>query len=243
MSDLTKTAVAAQERMAASTALMSTGLKMEDKDKEFLTNLSRMQDGEMKIVVPESLQDKLGKQSEITLSKLTEDQKKVLLANKEAFEKMNSGDMAMAQLTETQKIGRNMEVVAAYVKIRAAATLRGSAGELLKSQMEKLQNTIAGIDTTVNPKKDEEDARNKVRKLTLSGVRTQAQEGIQGMGDYIKDKVKENNTQQTKQPVAQEVKYTVNITSNPAADVFAEGARKNAAVGFSLRNINPKEYT
>lgn len=239
MGDLTKTAIAAQERMAASTALMSTGLQMEDKDKDFLTNLSRMQDGEMKIVVPESLQDKLGKQSEITLSKLTEEQKGVLLANKKAFEDMKPGNMAMAQLTETQQIGRNMEVIAAYVKIRAAATLRGGAGEILKSQLEKLKNTIAGVDTTVNPKQDEENARNKVKNLSLSGVR----ESVKGVGDYMKEKVKENLPSQAQQPVAQEVKHTVNILSNPAADVFAEGARKNAAVAFSMRNINPKEYT
>ncbi len=242
MSDLTKTAVAAQERMAASTALMSTGLQMDEKEKEFLTNLSRMQDGEMKIVVPESLQDKLGKQSEITLSKLTEEQKAVLIANKKAFEDMTPEKMAMAQLTETQKMGRNMEVIAAYVKVRAAATLRGGAGELLKSQLETLKNTIAGVDTSGNPKQDEEDARNKIKNLSMAGVKSAVTENAQKLQEGLKEKV-QNITNPLSQQQPQEVKHTYNILSNVGGDAFAEAARKNAAFGFSLNKSNPREYT
>jgi hypothetical protein len=238
MSDLTKTAVAAQERMSASTALMSTGLQMDDKDKDFLTNLSRMQGGEMKIVVPESLQDKLGKQSEITLSKLTEDQKKVLLANKEAFEKMNPEKIAMSQLTETEKISRNMDVVAAYAKIRAASYLRGAAGEALGKQMQGLYDTVSGLAKKgVNPKESEEAGKNLVKTFTKEGFI----EGTKTLVTDLVNGVKTTLTKQTPQEIAQQqvvqkVEHNVNITASPLADWAKEAAKKDAAFNFEFTN-------
>ncbi|MGL6284770.1 MAG: hypothetical protein ACRC2J_20375, partial [Microcoleaceae cyanobacterium] len=58
--ELTRTAIASQERLAASTALMGKGLNLKPEDQEFLTNLSRMEGGKMIIDVPESIQKKLG---------------------------------------------------------------------------------------------------------------------------------------------------------------------------------------
>ena len=238
MGDLTKTAIAAQERMAASTALMSRGLQMKDEDKDFLTNLSRMQDGEMKIVVPESLQDKLGKQSEITLSKLTEDQKNVLLANKKAFEEMNPEKMAMAQLTETQQIGRNMDVVAAYIKIRSANFLRGAAGEAVKSQMQSLYNTVAGMaDKGVNPKQSEDSGKNLTKTFVEQGVFA----GIKVLGSDLATGIKESlNLNKVVNPALQqqpqEIKQTVHFTSDVPAGYLSELAKKDAAFGFEFKN-------
>ena len=238
MGDLTKTAIAAQERMAASTALMSRGLQMKDEDKDFLTNLSRMQDGEMKIVVPESLQDKLGKQSEITLSKLTEDQKNVLLANKKAFEEMNPEKMAMAQLTETQQIGRNMDVVAAYIKIRSANFLRGAAGEAVKSQMQSLYNTLAGMaDKGVNPKQSEDSGKNLTKTFVEQGVFA----GIKVLGSDLATGIKESlNLNKVVNPALQqqpqEIKQTVHFTSDVPAGYLSELAKKDAAFGFEFKN-------
>lgn len=244
MADLTKTAVAAQERMAASTALMSTGLNMKDKDKEFLTNLGRMQDGEMKIVVPESLQDKLGKQSEITLSKLTEDQKNVLLANKKAFEEMNPEKMAQAQLTETQKMARDVEVMASWAKIQAAAYLKGAGKEALGKEVEIIKNDIARV--AGNLKTDRQGAENAGASTAkaIKGIKITDADSWKNAYEKTKEGLSStfnpNQQPQAQQSQAQEVKHTVNIISNPAADVFAEGARKNAALGFTFNN--PKDY-
>ena len=242
MGDLTKTAVAAQERMAASTALMSTGLQMEDKDKEFLTNLSRMQDGEMKIVVPESLQDQLGKQSEITLSKLTEDQRKVLIANKEAFEKMSPQEMAEKQLTETQLMARDIEVMAAWAKVQAASFIKGSGKSIVGEEMEALKKTLkeASGDMKVD-RKAAETAGAKVVD-TVKGMTWNNLKGIQDgaakipsyIGEAFNPSQQKSATQQQQQP--QEIKQTVHFTSDVPAGYLSELAKKDAAFGFEFKN-------
>ena len=242
MGELTKTAIASQERIAASTALMSRGLTMTDKYREFITNLGRMQDGEMKIVVPESLQDKLGKQSEITLSKLTEDQKNVLLANKKAFEDMNPKDMAMAQLTETQQIARGIEVMATWAKIQAANFARGAGEALLGKNMKELLDSITKISVKPNPQKAEQagkDVVNAVKDINPISLESYIQNGRK-IYDALTSVVNPTASIQQQQP--QKVEYTHTIVSNPAGDIFAEAARKNAAVGFSMRDVNKREY-
>jgi hypothetical protein len=242
MGDLTKTAVAAQERVAASTALMSRGLKIEDKEKEFLTNLSRMEGGEMKIVVPESIAQKLGVPTELALDKLDQKTADALIKNQKEFEKMNPEKMAMSQLTATQQMARDVEVMASWAKIQAASYLRGAGEKGLKGEVDKIKSSIAR--TAEELKVDRKGAYEKGSGTVeaIKNVSLTDWESYKKMYNTIID----SNPFKTGEKVAQqpqEVKHTHTILSNPHADVFAEGARKNAAVGFSLRDTNPKEYT
>ena len=248
MGDLTKTAVAAQERVAASTALMSRGLKIEDKEKEFLTNLSRMEGGEMKIIVPESIAQKLGVPTELALDKLDQKTADALIKNQKEFEKMNPEKMAMSQLTETQKMARDIEVMASWAKIQAANFLRGAAEKGLKGEVEIIKNSISRTSKglTANAQGAQEAGASTVD--AIKNISFFDWESWKKANNAIKEGMSKTfgtnplaTTQQSQQP--QEVKHTVNILSNTGGDVFAEAARKNAAVGFSLRDINPKEYT
>jgi hypothetical protein len=107
--ELAKGAVASQERMAASTELMSRGLKINKEDKEFITNMSQMKDGKMVITIPESLQDKLGGQQEILLSKLDEKQIQLLKDNRKALENLNPEDLAKGQFSSVKNIENMMK--------------------------------------------------------------------------------------------------------------------------------------
>ena len=126
--ELAKGAIAASERTAAASALMTSGLVMEDKEKEFLTNLSQMKDGKMVIEVPKSLMSELGGQTEVILEDLTNAQKTTLLANQEAFEKMSTEDIARGQLSAMENIERDIGFM--------AATTRGRAVNMAKSAAE-----------------------------------------------------------------------------------------------------------
>jgi len=241
MGDLTKTAIAAQERMAASTALMSTGLQMKDKDKEFLTNLSRMQDGEMKIVVPESLQDQLGKQSEITLSKLTKDQRDVLLANKKAFEEMNPEKMAQAQLTEAQKMSRDISVMAAWAKVQAASFVRGAGKAAVGKEVQELKDTLAKTagDMKVDRKAAETAGANVVgafKNLKWSDLQSYKDTGASIKSNLGMAFNPGQSTTATQQQQPQEIKQTVHFTSDVPAGYLSELAKKDAAFGFEFKN-------
>jgi hypothetical protein len=102
--DLNKTAIAAQERIQANNVLLAKGFDMNSKDREFLTNMSQMKDGKMSITIPESLTDKFGKQTEVTLDSLTQSQIDVLKANRKAFEDMNPEQIAKQQFSSVKNI-------------------------------------------------------------------------------------------------------------------------------------------
>lgn len=125
--ELAKGAIAASERSAAASALMTSGLVMEDKEKEFLTNLSQMKDGKMVIEVPKSLMSELGGQTEVILEDLTNAQKTTLLANQQAFEKMSSEDIARGQLSATENIQRDVAFLAATTRGRAVRSFKSAA--------------------------------------------------------------------------------------------------------------------
>jgi hypothetical protein len=79
---LTRGAVASQERLSASNELMAKGFTIPEKDKEFITNLSKMDNGKMVIEIPQSISDKFEGQSKIALSDLTQKQIEVLQGNR-----------------------------------------------------------------------------------------------------------------------------------------------------------------
>lgn len=189
MGELNKIAIAAAERSSAAASLMASGLNMPEKDREFLTNISRMENGEMKIVVPKSLQDQLGMEP-IKLEELTQVQKDVLIKNQKAFEDMNVKDIAMSQLTETQQISRNIDVIATYAKVRGAAYLKGAGSELLSRYAKELNQKLNEKVNVSNPdsvgaNREGRAAAGKLKEIVNSPEKQQE------ILDRLKDKTKE----------------------------------------------------
>ena len=176
MGELNKISIAAAERTQATTALMSTGLVMKDEDREFLTNLSRMDGGEMKIMVPKSLMDSLGiKEQSLALKDLLPAQQKILLDNKAAFEQMNPKNMAMAQLTETQQISRGVDVIVALAKIRVAAMGKGAAQGAFGKEIAEFKKAVNAFDVNslnIPTKKEAEKFGAEIRTDPIAALKT-----------------------------------------------------------------------
>jgi len=142
--DLTKTAISAAERMSATTALMSTGLNINDADKEFLLNLSRMDGGEMKIIIPESIAKQFNKPAEIALDKLDKNTYDALTEYRKKMESLDTKELAMEQLTETERMARDINVIAAYYKVRSTQMVKGIvSGSGIKNLYDNLRNVIS----------------------------------------------------------------------------------------------------
>ena len=124
MADL---AVNSAQRMSASSELMSTGLVMNDDDREFLTNMAQMKGGKMVIEIPKSLQDQLGG-STVALESLDEKQKNILLNQRESFKKMTAEEIATKQVSAIENINRDVSFIAAVARITAGK----SADNLVK---------------------------------------------------------------------------------------------------------------
>ena len=132
--EFAKGAIAAQERIIANDVLLSKGFDIDDKDKEFLTNLSSMKDGEMQIVIPKSLEKTLGEQlgaNEIKLSDLTTEQINLLKAQRDELEGKTTEEMAKEMLSETKHMSNNIEAMARSFAIRGKREMFGKEGELL----------------------------------------------------------------------------------------------------------------
>jgi hypothetical protein len=242
MGELNKISIAAAERTQATTALMATGLVMKDEDREFLTNLSRMDGGEMKITVPTSLMKELGlKEASLALKDLTPNQQKILLQNKVEFEKMNPKDMAMAQLTETQQMSRGIDVIASYYKVRGAEMARGIAKGTGGKEFEELRATIDNYSASLSSaqkstiEKDAEKFGDKARNVISKVVHPI---------DTIKNYMNRASQYQSEPPPPKNSEVTVKhqLIGMQEMTVFNREIMKNPS-SFNLFDFkNPKEY-
>lgn len=238
---LAKGAIAAAERTSAATALMSTGLIMDDKDREFLTNLSRMEDGEMKIVVPKSLIDEMGGQTEISLEKITEKQAQVLLQNREAFKEMDTKEIAMNQLTEIQQMSRGIDVIAAYARVRAADFLEKQAKNLGGDAIRDLKLNIDSFSTQLSQSKSKE-----ITNATPSETRNYTGAQISGMNQVGGNIIGQNTgTQTTTSSVQGRVVHEVQLKSDTLSDSFSREIYRNPDMAreiFTTAMPGPREY-
>ena len=127
LENVTKTAIALQERGQVDSSL--SGLQISQEDKEFLANMSRMKDGKMQIdlTVPE-LQEQFGKAS-VQLDKLSQEGVNQILKYRDEFKNLSESDLVREQVTLTEKVARDVNYLATLGRLRAA----GIGDELLKT--------------------------------------------------------------------------------------------------------------
>jgi hypothetical protein len=231
--DLSKGAIAAAERSSASIALMSTGLMMKEEDREFLTNLARMEDGEMKIVVPKSLMDEMGGQTEISLERLSETQKQVLLSNREAFKEMDTKEIAMNQLTEIQQVSRGIDVIASYARVRAADYLQDKAKNIGGSMLDDLKLNVDKFSTQLSRETKSREITNtspqEIRNYTSAQINNPNQ-----MGGNILPNTNNNQSQPSNTNVEGRVVHVIQFNSQAVLDPIAREMQKNPEVANSI---------
>jgi hypothetical protein len=235
--ELTRTAIASQERLAASTALMGKGLNLKPEDQEFLTNLSRMEGGKMIIDVPESLQKKLGIDTQgKAIEDLGQTTIDALLQNREQFQKMSVEDIARDQLDNVENIRRD---VAAMVQMQLRNMTRigrdginGSGGidDITKLALDKVTD-FTNKTFKENPdliKSGIEGAQNMVENFLNNNPL------ISAAADYLGDKgkqLKENLFEQVKKYFGGESTTTQTQTTQPTTTT------KNVNLNVTVPNI------
>lgn len=216
--ELTKIAVASAERFEASQALLRSGLDMKEEDKEFLTNLAQMKDGEMKIMVPESIASKLGGVTEIALDEITNTQKEELLKNRQALEKMDSKKIAENQLTETQNMARDMAVVGQYYRVRSAQILGGVYEGALGKERDKLKKILEEQAEKKMSSSDyslKEETAKFISNLDFSSLKSSLK-SVEMITEKLKElfQPKTTETNKTNQPTSKEQNININVNHN-----------------------------
>ena len=163
----------------------------------------------------------------------------ILLANKEAFEKMNPKDMAMAQLTETQQMSRGIDVIASYYKVRGAEMARGVAKGTGGKEFEELRASIDNYSTTLTSSQKstiEQDAEKFGGK-----VRTFFGDPITGIGNMISGKKQPESTPPP--PAPRETNVNLKFGPMPGhLDALGRDMLKNPNSLYSL-NLLSKQAT
>lgn len=189
--ELANTAIAAAERSSAAVDLLSSGLQLEDKEKEFLTNISRMEGGKMVIDIPKSLAQELGlDQTRVALENLDQNTASALLSNQKYFEKLSPEEIARGQYDALQQLQLSTKEIVTMLKVRFASFARiplNAVGDNLK----KFNEIINPLDRNPNAVESVIKSGSEEINSLFSGV----------LDNYIENEYgipKKNNTSDSK---------------------------------------------
>jgi len=229
MGELTKSAIASQERMEGMAEMTSKAFSgFKDTDKEFLLNMSRMDKGEMKISIPpnlrENLELKFGDQSQVALKDLSDKQANALLEYKKQIETMGSAeDVARGQFSAIVNIKNSLDTIIQSQITKGSKMVMGSGdnrlglnkklGNISKSLVESskyVQNNVNLPETAVGEvNKIINEFKNSEIFKTLSNIENSAEENAKKMISAVSEGVSKGG-----EIVKEAFKSMSNITNN-----------------------------
>jgi hypothetical protein len=238
LGDLTKGAVAAAERTSAATALMANGLKLDEKQTEFITNLARMKDGVMSIDVS-SISKEFGGATSVALDQLTNEQVKILNDNQKKLEGMSIEEVARDQFTETQNLVLKTNEILTILKVQFAKSIGRPAGEsadvLIKEANKYLQGATKGekgnkageLISTIQTKEG-------LANIVKSSAESKKQEALK-VDNKTKETPKEDKSTNTDKP----------MTAAEFREIQNSGKydkNKQIIINNNLEPLNPNDY-
>lgn len=221
-SELANGAIAAAERSSAASAMLSSGLNLSDENKEFLTNISRMEGGSMVIDVPESLAKKLGlTETRVALEDLSQGTANAILENQKYFEKLSPEEIAKEQYTETQKLALTVSEISTMLKVQFAKTVR--------TPLSQVDDYIKGINDSLT---------NKEGGFTAEMDRIKSETNKMAEG-YIKNDLGIKTNAGTSQ---QSNNSTVHVKHEVMGDVTLDGFKRNIMNDVNFGDTFKEQY-
>lgn len=153
--ELSRAAIAGQERTLANNQLLAKGLNLPEKDREFITNMSQMKNGEMVITIPEDIASKLGLNTEIALKDLTNAQIEQLKDNRKKLEDKSPEQIARGQFNSIQNIEMMLQGIYRQIVTTATNLTVGKDGINLKNSLSGLTTDVQALYTTATTRSKE----------------------------------------------------------------------------------------
>lgn len=255
--ELTRGAIASQERLAASADLMARGFDMDEKDKEFLINMSRMDGGRMVIDVPKSLQDSLGiKDTQVALTDLTDAQATALKKYQEEMGNMTSEEVARDQFESITNIQRDVNSIVTLARIRLTSELRGKDGLNLDGITKGLQNQLTEYTNRVQKgesgtviedlKTNIRDTINEIKATGLGGAITSQIDSLQSKLNEVTGANNTGTNNSTPNTSLQTRNLNVNMNlgvSQPITDAATQAFMQNRDIWADVFARQEKDYT
>jgi len=222
MSELTQSAIALQERQQAALAL--EGLNINPENKEFLTNLARMKDGEMSIDLQAAgLESEFGVKT-MKLSDMNKEVADKILAFQDEFKDKSEKDLIREQVTLIENVSRDVNYLATLARLKVAGVADETVKLLSKMDAKDAGSSLSDMLTTGTDK--------LVEQFGKSGAKI-AEMARETLGiDVKKDFMKTENVplETTTEPKKSQVEVTVNA--------------KDAISGFYQKEwtLNPERW-
>jgi hypothetical protein len=242
-SELANGAIAAAERSSAASALMGKGLKLDDEQQRFLTNISQMKGGQMSIELnSDRLKEALGvdsKTKEIALEKLTQKQVDTILQYQDEFKELSPEEIIQKQATTVENIARDVNFMAASARVAAA----NKGGSFLDDVRK-----AAGLDSETILTKSRQMANEVGSKLgqepikpTSVNPKTTPQQSV----PVDNSKQQPTNTPATNtETQSNKTEVTLNVKSDPIMDEFSRYiVRRPETIDAFLNSSSPRDYT
>jgi hypothetical protein len=253
--ELTKSAIASQERLAASSDLMAKGFNMDEKDKEFLINMSRMDGGRMVIDVPRSLQESLGiKDTQVALTDLTDAQANQLKEYQKQMGSMTSEEVARDQFESITNIQRDVNSIVTMARLQMTNQIRNNPSfgvdaltKDLKDQITDYTNKAQRGESGTVLEKLKQDIQTQISDLESTGLGSIMTEKITSLSNKLKDvskseNVKENVAPNTALPDRNlNVKHELSISQN-ITDAASQALMQNKDVWSDVFKRQEKDY-
>lgn len=109
--ELTKGAIASQERMMVMNDLMGKGFDIPEKDKEFIANMAQMKDGKMTITIPDDVAKKMGTSTQIAVDELDKNQIDQLTKFREDLKVLSTEEIARGQYDKVTQIQKDLQTL------------------------------------------------------------------------------------------------------------------------------------
>jgi len=264
--ELTKSAIASQERMLANNDLMAKGFSIPEKEKEFITNLAKMDNGKMVIEIPKTLREEFEGQSKIALEDLSQKQYETLEANRAAFEKMSPEDIARDQVTSVLNIERDLSAMLELNKIDLARKINSKEAIKIASDYEKKiglyskeyikrENGLLSEEFKGNANAMFEKVKNsplvseQINKYksfvdALGDGNPKIKKMLEDIDSKIKEDIKNSPTTEQGSSKNVNINHTIEYKPTPAnMDAFNKEHVKNPAVFNEWAERNTKEFT
>ena len=259
--NLTKTAIAFQERAFAKNQLINLGLKPEQE--EFITNLSRMEGGKMTIDLQgtsmRSMFADIAENGRVTLDQVRDNKtlREAIIKNQDEFAKKTPEQIIASQASDVKQITRYVSFLVARARFEMGKTADAGIGKALGAAFGVDTDIVGAIkgklsSGEVKIKDLGEDVRkfignNDARLKNLTANATKNENERVTLANTAEAQMKKdkqgNNTANATANTPQQVNHTVEVKAPALMDGWSREIVRDSSIGDSFLYVNPRSYT
>lgn len=223
LEELTNTGIQSAQRTTAAMDLMSSGLQIDDDEKEFLTNIAQMKGGKMVIEVPKGLRDSIevNNQGLVELDKMSQSQLDNLMKYREDIINLSKDksldDLTREQVGLVESMSRDVSFLAATARVQGGIEVQKLAeqmGYTDESWKKKIADTVTVAADGIKYFTDE---GGRVVRSAVDMIDSAFKE--KGIGGP-KETTQQNTVPQYLNPQTQVIKYEYTFKSDVPSDIW-----------------------